>query len=406
MNPRTMVSICAMALLALPALAADLPLYDKDQVAYDGDWLLKRPTQEAQVYRNEAGNEIILSNGLISRTFRTAPNAATVGFDNLVTGEAIIRGVKPEALVSIDGVDYAVGGLLGQPNYAFLRPEWIDALEADPASLQFVGYEVGEPAERMAWNRVRHHAPNLEWPPKGAYLRMDYRMPDSSALIGADGLLPSDLGRESLVEDNFKELARQWKVHQSKAHVRSSFENEGKVGEIYTPANTAVYAERKLSKDTRLVECTINAGTDKSASWGPGLALVWSDDRTVKFQLRPGGNSYDSAAMFGLWDGEKENATAGGRQKLDLSKPWTLRMRIEGASLHCEAMPEGGTWQRIESVRIPKDWGAPERVRVGKDGCARRCPRPSRRRRLGTAAHSPVRGLFRDRRIDRSAEQT
>ena len=63
----------------------------------------------------------------IARTFRLAPNAATVGLDQLISGESLLRGVKPEAIVEINGRRYEVGGLTGQPNYAFLRAEWLDA---------------------------------------------------------------------------------------------------------------------------------------------------------------------------------------------------------------------------------------------------------------------------------------
>jgi hypothetical protein len=169
------------------------------------DWLVKTVERKAQVFKGDRDDEIVLSNGLISRTFRLAPNAATVGFDHLVTGESVIRGVKPEAIVEIDGVPYEVGGLKGQPNYAFLRPEWIEQLEADPRAFQFIGFEVGKPKERFPWKRVRHHAPDAKWPPEGAYLRMDYAMPTVSArqLPGGAGL-PSDLGRKRLIHDEFE----------------------------------------------------------------------------------------------------------------------------------------------------------------------------------------------------------
>jgi len=129
----------------------------------------------ARVHRGRRGGEIVLSNGLISRTFRLRPNCATVSFDNHTNGEAVLRGVKPEAVVEVDGVTYDVGGLKGQPNYAYLLPEWIDGLTADPAALQFVDFEVGKPTDRIPWKRRRHHAPHLAWPPKGAYLRIDYQ---------------------------------------------------------------------------------------------------------------------------------------------------------------------------------------------------------------------------------------
>jgi len=48
------------------------------------DWLLNAPEQRSGLYRDESGREIVLSNGLISRSFRIEPNAATVAFDNLM----------------------------------------------------------------------------------------------------------------------------------------------------------------------------------------------------------------------------------------------------------------------------------------------------------------------------------
>jgi hypothetical protein len=104
------------------------------------------------------------------------PNAATVGFDNLMTGTAIIRGVKPEAILELDGAKYAVGGLVGQVQYAYLRPEWIDGLRADPAAFRSTGFEVGPTKQRFAWKRKPYSA-NLPWPPPGASLRLRFQPP-------------------------------------------------------------------------------------------------------------------------------------------------------------------------------------------------------------------------------------
>ena len=128
------------------------------------DWLLDGSPFRSGVFRTTTPNELVLANGLITRRFRLVPNAATVALDNLVTGESLLRGVKPEAIVQIDGRRYEIGGLKGQPNYAFLRPEWIDKLRADPKAFRFVAFEVDKPKERFAWKQVRHHAPDVQWP--------------------------------------------------------------------------------------------------------------------------------------------------------------------------------------------------------------------------------------------------
>ena len=339
---------------------ASLPLLPKGSVGPPKDWLLDGESFRAGAYRTAHANEIALDNGLVRRTFRLAPNGATVGLDNLMTGQAILRGVKPEAAVTLDGVRYDVGGLEGQPNYAYLLPEWLDQLEADPAAFQFVGFEVGKPKERFAWKRVRHHAPDATWPPAGVYLRMDYEMPVASAPLG------STEGRKRLLADDFKTLDAAWKVHTSEAHERSSFQNEGKVGEIYTPANTAVFVERPLPKGTRLIEATIDMGTDRSASWGPGIALVFKA-RVVRFHLRPGGDAGYQKPMFAASHGGRELLRLGGLQEMDLSKPWTLRLRLQGSALHLEARPTDGAWRTVHTLGAV-GLGEPLAVRVGKMG--------------------------------------
>src|SRR5690606_31888621 len=115
-----------------------------------------------------------LSNGLIRRTWRVHPNGACVEFDNLMTGEAMLRSVRPEARVTIDGVRYDVGGLVGQPNHAYLTDEWRAGLEANEGAFQLVNIEVAQPKERFAWGRARPAQVGATWPPKGLYLRMDY----------------------------------------------------------------------------------------------------------------------------------------------------------------------------------------------------------------------------------------
>ncbi|MBL7044441.1 MAG: hypothetical protein ISR77_37795 [Pirellulaceae bacterium] len=359
---------CTLALLATSATlrAADverLPELPASIAASPTDWLIDDSPYKADVYRTGHPHEIALDNGLVRRTFRIAPNGATVGLDNFITGQAILRGVKPEAIVTINGVRYEVGGLTGQPNYAYLLPEWLEQVRAAPDAFQFVGLHVGQPAERFAWKRVRHHAPDATWPPNGVYLRMDYAAPLTSPL-GPDGPQGSGDGRTTLIADDFKTLDAAWAVHVSDSHERSSFVNEGKVGEIYTPANTAVYVERNLPEGTRLVETTIDVGTDRSASWGPGLTLVFKSS-TVKFYIRPGGDAGSEKPYLGAFDGRSEHLRLGDAQPLDISRPWSLRMRLEDGVLLLEAKPIDGMWRTVHTVDATV-LGEPSAVRLGK----------------------------------------
>ena len=101
------------------------------------DWMLDGSTFKAEIHPGQTNREITLENGLIRRVFRLEPNAATVSFENLMSGESIIRAVRPEARLVLDGVPCEVGGLGTQPVQNFLKPGWINSLEANPDAFQF-----------------------------------------------------------------------------------------------------------------------------------------------------------------------------------------------------------------------------------------------------------------------------
>ncbi len=180
-------SITCLLVLMLPALdsrelISDLPAEPRLTLEERTDWLIDPTPYRAGVFRGNSADEIVLSNGLVRRTFRIAPNLATVAIDNLVTGESVLRSVRPEAQVVIDGDSFDVGGLIGQPNHAFLREEWIDDMESDPTAFQFLRFEIGTPVQRIEWKQVRHHAPDVQWPPRGVSLRFDLIAPRSSGV--------------------------------------------------------------------------------------------------------------------------------------------------------------------------------------------------------------------------------
>ena len=76
-----------------------------------------------------------MDNGLIRRSWRVAPNGACVGFENLINGQSMLRSVRPEARITINGTPHEVGGLVGQPDHAFITPEWLDAMKAQQSSM-------------------------------------------------------------------------------------------------------------------------------------------------------------------------------------------------------------------------------------------------------------------------------
>ena len=139
-------------------------------VAYAEDWLVSGAAHPAQVTRS--GRDLTLSNGLIERTWRLEPNAATVRFDNRITGQSMLRGVKPEAELELNGKKYAVGGLAGQPDYAYLRPDWLEQMTAPAGAFRFTRYETGRTTARFAYSGKQ------PWPPPGVSLTLHFAPPD------------------------------------------------------------------------------------------------------------------------------------------------------------------------------------------------------------------------------------
>ena len=144
------------------------------------DWLVSGVKAPAAVEEHADTGDLALSNGLVRRVFRTKPNFATVDLANLSSGSSVIRGVKPEAVVEIDGKRYEVGGLKGQPDYAYLDPTWLAAMTSDPEAFQFTGHATGKPQARYPWKPKRHSLPG-PWPPAGLALTAEFRPPESVA---------------------------------------------------------------------------------------------------------------------------------------------------------------------------------------------------------------------------------
>jgi len=138
--------LCFALLCSLYVYAQqDLTVFNNaSEKKFDKDWLIFPCTIKAGVYKSEDGKDIILFNGLVKRTFRIQPNVACIDFINFTNGQQLLRAVKPEALISIDGVEYNVGGLYGQTENAYLIPSWLNNFSAHENDFHFVSYAVSD----------------------------------------------------------------------------------------------------------------------------------------------------------------------------------------------------------------------------------------------------------------------
>lgn len=140
------------------------------------DWLITPGPYKAGIEADAGSGTLRLSNGLVERTFLLRPNAATVDLRNLVTGETLLRAVRPEAVVVIDGRSRKVGGLEGQVEQAYLTTEALGQMTSDPAAFHFRDYRSGPLEQRFPWNR-RWPDEGRPWPPGGILLTFNFDPP-------------------------------------------------------------------------------------------------------------------------------------------------------------------------------------------------------------------------------------
>ncbi|MGX5817843.1 alpha-galactosidase [Chitinophaga lutea] len=118
------------------------------------DWLLDNKGFNGTV--TERNGVITIGNGLVSRSFRIAANLVCTDYRNLSSGEQLLRAVRPEARLTLNGRAYNVGGLQGQKQQAYLLPEWVPAMTAGSEDFKYVRHTVRQqPAPYVSWKPRR-----------------------------------------------------------------------------------------------------------------------------------------------------------------------------------------------------------------------------------------------------------
>src|SRR5688500_10914588 len=129
---------CSIIVTTATSQTSDLPVYhaarEKLMLA---DWMVKPVSVKADVYKSPDLNDVIIYTGVAKRSFRLAPNLACIEYKNMINGQQLNRSIRPEAIVKINGNDYAVGGLYGQKEHAYLKTEWLDDFSKRGNDFQF-----------------------------------------------------------------------------------------------------------------------------------------------------------------------------------------------------------------------------------------------------------------------------
>ena len=148
-----------------------IPLTNKKNTKVD--WLVTSTKQKAQII--EEGDNITLDNGLVKRGFRIAPNLVCTDYTNLTNGQQLLRAVKPEAKIVLDGKEYTIGGLQGQKENAYLLPEWLDKMKVGNEDFVLVNHHVTDIQPFLRWKPTTWLTPQA--PAKGKQLVLEFESP-------------------------------------------------------------------------------------------------------------------------------------------------------------------------------------------------------------------------------------
>lgn len=143
------------------------------------DWLVQPVLQKAEVINDH--RDVILRNGLVKRVFRVSPNVACYDYRDLSTGRQLLRAVKPEAKIILNGKEYAVGGLRGQKENAYLLPAWLENMTVGTEDFIYESHSVSDLKPFLNWKAATWILHRDQ--PTGKVLTLHFR-PGGKALEG------------------------------------------------------------------------------------------------------------------------------------------------------------------------------------------------------------------------------
>ena len=172
-----------------------------------GHWLVDPPSTPVTIKADAVVGgrpAVVVTNGLITRTFLTSPNWATWSME--VGGEDLLRAVQPEASFELDGsvrpapedpltpphhsqqltphrqetvnaTLLTVGGVNGTSNFAFKNSS--DPLSVAQLSYTYRAHRTVPIAKRFEWVPGSRFSEEAPWPPLGLGLEVQFEPPSA-----------------------------------------------------------------------------------------------------------------------------------------------------------------------------------------------------------------------------------
>ena len=117
-----LLAMVGTAAESLRPLTEDLPAEPSWQLPATPDWLIDPRPFRAALYRGPHSGSIVLANGLMRREFLVGTITCTTALDDLTADRTLLRGVKPEASLTVNGRSLNVGARAVSPTTRTSHP--------------------------------------------------------------------------------------------------------------------------------------------------------------------------------------------------------------------------------------------------------------------------------------------
>lgn len=267
----------------------------------------------------------------------------TTGRDDVLATTYLHGGAGPRCLV-------ALASWAPEAVACPLRVDWA-ALGMSPERATLYAPEIPGFQREALW---RADQPIPLSPGRGSLILVD----ESPHALAARPVVDPFAGLRSQPPERFAVVALPagWSTQLSKAP--GTAVTSGPAGlTIEAAANQVACVRRSAPAALAAVRCEIDPGTDKGATWGPGLALQWTDGKALRVNLRAEGRfgvyGHGSEVLGGQWLPGERCHTA-----IRLTEQ-TIEMMVSG---------DGTVWDVLSSVPRRAFPAAPATVLIGKMG--------------------------------------
>lgn len=118
------------------------------------DWLASNDFPKPQLIHDKENNCITFTNGIVARSWYIREGAmGCTSLKTKATSEELIRAVRPEAILKINGKEVSVGGLANQPDQAFLDTTWLKEMTPNPG-FHLIKYELHPGTKIIEWKTL------------------------------------------------------------------------------------------------------------------------------------------------------------------------------------------------------------------------------------------------------------